>query len=388
LSGKQIEELKEHFAYTCHTPVEAGHDRFAMVDLQNLLSDKKMKLLKDMAAEGQGKSTANLTLLCMAACKHVNAVAQKHGEVTRLQFPKYKDKIQAITNGVHTFTWVSDAFSMLFDQYSKQLGDWKSDPTLLANVQKMKDNTKFRKDLWLAHASNKKKLQEILQFWLMPGEVFTVSWARRIANYKRPSLALQDPERLLSIARKVGPIQLIFAGKAHPADNLGMTQMDKMLEKIASMEGDRKYIRLIFLENYDTYFGKVLSNCVDVWLNNPLPPFEASGTSGMKAILNGVVQLSTLDGWVVEAADKGIGKIFGYVPPEGHIGTENDLRMAEDSEKLYQDLEELAKQYYKTVYDRDFNNSPWIDMMINCIATSAYFSTHRMVREYQEKIWS
>ncbi|MFH1618262.1 MAG: alpha-glucan family phosphorylase [Candidatus Margulisiibacteriota bacterium] len=388
LPKDELKKLEDRFAYTCHTPVEAGHDRFAMKDLKELLSDGKMKLLKELAAEGKRKETANLTLLCMAAAGHANAVAQKHGEVTRIQFPEFKEKIKSITNGVHTYTWLSDPVGALLKKYKKEIGDWENDPTLLANVAKLKADADFRKDLWQAHNENKSSLQEMLPYWMMKGEVFTMAWARRIANYKRPSLALQDPERLLHMARTIGPIQIIFAGKAHPADDLGMTHMDEMLKKIASMEGDRKYIRLIFLENYDTYFGKVLSNCVDVWLNNPLPPFEASGTSGMKAILNGVVQLSTLDGWVVEAADKGIGKIFGYVPPEGHIGTENDLRMAEDSEKLYQDLEELAKQYYKTVYDRDFNNSPWIDMMINCIATSAYFSTHRMVREYQEKIWS
>lgn len=387
LPEDQVGSLRPRFAYTCHTPVEAGHDRFFMFDLQKLLSGKKMKILKAMGSEGSTVSIANLTLLCMAACGKVNAVAQKHGEITRIQFPKYAEKIQAITNGIHTFTWVSESFSRLFDKYQKQIGDWKQDPALLCEIKRLKDNADFRHDLWNAHNENKKKLQKMLSYWLMQGEVFSICWARRIANYKRPALILQDPDRLLEIAKKAGPMQIIFAGKAHPADNLGMSQMDEMLKKIASLEGDRKYIRLVFLENYDTYFAKQLSSGVDVWLNNPLPPFEASGTSGMKAILNGVAQLSTLDGWVVEAADSGMGEIFGYVPPPGYVGTEHDLKLAEDSEILYQRLEGMAGQYYKTVFDRDFAHSAWIDMMINAIAASGFFNTQRMARDYRDKIW-
>jgi len=142
------------------------------------------------------------------------------------------------------------------------------------------------------------------------------------------------------------------------------------------------------LENYDTYFGKLLTSSVDVWLNNPLPPFEASGTSGMKAILNGVIQLSTLDGWVVEAHDKNIGRIFGYVPSEGVIGSESNLRLEEDSKKLYNALEEVMRLYYDSFGQGEPKlGSDWIDMMINCISTSGYFSTHRMVSEYNKSIW-
>jgi starch phosphorylase len=164
--------------------------------------------------------------------------------------------------------------------------------------------------------------------------------------------------------------------------------MDQMLEKITMLSGERKRLRICFLENYDTYFAKLLTSSVDVWLNNPLPPFEASGTSGMKAIVNGVIQLSTLDGWIVEAADKGIGKIFGYAPKEGEIGSETDYKMAEDSKELYKSIEELMPQYYDAILGHtDLLSSKWIDMMINCIAEAGFFSTHRMVREYKAKIW-
>src|SRR3989339_499201 len=142
------------------------------------------------------------------------------------------------------------------------------------------------------------------------------------------------------------------------------------------------------LENYEIALAKMLTSSVDVWLNNPLPPFEASGTSGMKAIQNGVIQLSTLDGWVVEAADKGIGRIFGYVPPPGQIGDEYNLRLEEDSKALYAKLEEMVDLYYKTLSGIEkIESSEWLDMMINCIAESGFFNTHRMIREYNQPIW-
>jgi starch phosphorylase len=165
--------------------------------------------------------------------------------------------------------------------------------------------------------------------------------------------------------------------------------MDEMLKKITLLSGERKILRICFLENYDTYFAKILTSGVDLWLNNPLPPFEASGTSGMKAIHNGTLQLSTLDGWVVEAADKNIGKIFGYVPSADEIGSEYDPRLAEDSQALYQNLEEMMAHYYDTAFNRKkIEESAWIDMMINCIAESGYFNTHRMVAEYNQQIWN
>ena len=144
----------------------------------------------------------------------------------------------------------------------------------------------------------------------------------------------------------------------------------------------------MILENYDTYFGKLLSNSVDVWLNNPLPPFEASGTSGMKAILNGVVQCSTLDGWVVEAEHDDIGWIFGYRHQGPEIGNEGELRLDEDSAALYKTIEEMAKLYYQTNHAGKVNlQSAWIDKMINCVRRAAFFNTQRMVNEYNSKMW-
>ncbi|MFA4858453.1 MAG: alpha-glucan family phosphorylase [Candidatus Margulisiibacteriota bacterium] len=382
------ENLKAHFAYTCHTPVEAGHDRFNLQEVEAALGPAGTELIKKYGRDPKDYSTANLTMLAMNTSQQINGVAEKHGEITRLQFPMHKDRIISITNGVHTHTWISNPIRNLLKKYKDQIGDWENDPTLLANLIQLRENPEFRRELWHAHHENKKHLAEFLKFWFFDEHTFTLSWARRLAPYKRPGLLLQNPDRLLRLAKKYGGIQIIIAGKAHPADLPASLHMEEILGKISALDGERKHLRICFLENYDTYIAKILVSSVDVWLNNPLPPFEASGTSGMKAILNGVVQCSTLDGWVVEAADKNIGKIFGYAPPAGEIGHETNLHLKEDAEALYQALEELMPQYYDLATGRTKpEESKWVDMMINCIAAAGFFNTQRMVNQYNQLIW-
>ncbi|HTY14034.1 MAG TPA: alpha-glucan family phosphorylase, partial [Candidatus Omnitrophota bacterium] len=382
---RKPEEVKKMFAYTCHTPVEAGHDRFDMQELEAVLGNDNADLVRRFGRDEKHPHLANLTLLAINTSDSVNAVAKKHGEVTRIQFPKYKDKIKSITNGVHSHTWMSDAVRNCLLKYKDRIGDFEADPTRLANVESLKTDNAFRQDLWGAHLENKKLLAEMLRFWHFNDQTFTICWARRIATYKRPTMLLEDHNLLLDIARRAGPLQIIIAGKAHPADVPASMHMDNMLEKISLLSGERKALRICFLENYDTYFAKQLTQGVDVWLNNPLPPFEASGTSGMKAIANGVLQLSTLDGWVVEAADKGIGRIFGYRPAPGEIGSEADLKLKEDSQELYRNLEEMMGIYYSAA--RQVQGSEWIDRMIDCIVQAGFFNTHRMVSEYNDLIW-
>ena len=384
-----VAALKTHFGYTCHTPVAAGHDRFQKKALQDILRDEDFALVKKYGQDPDNGDLVNLTYLAMNTCRHVNAVAQKHGAVTRLQFPQYKDKIQAITNGVHSHTWISEPITGLLDGYTKEIGDWHRDPTLLAKVASLKHKASFRTSLWEAHQANKRRLAGMLKSWRIEPDVFTICWARRIAAYKRPSLILQDIQRILEIAKRVGPIQILFAGKAHPKDDLGFTYVNEMLSAIDSLEPHRDLVRVLMLENYDTYFGKLLTSSVDVWLNNPLPPFEASGTSGMKAIMNGVLQLSTLDGWVVEAENMDIGWIFGWRHQGDEIGDERDLRLKEDSSELYRILEEIVALYYRTNKNGVLDaSSPWIDKMANAITAGGFFNTDRMVAEYQSKIWS
>ena len=180
----------------------------------------------------------------------------------------------------------------------------------------------------------------------------------------------------------------MFAGKAHPKDDIGFTYVNDMLSSIDSLAKESKTLRVLMLENYDTFFGKLLASSVDVWLNNPLPPFEASGTSGMKAILNGVLQLSTLDGWVVEAADKNVGWIFGWQHHGNEVGDEHQLRFREDSALLYEMLEKVITLYYKTNKKGEPDlSSEWLDKMAHAVAAGSFFNTGRMVADYEKKIW-
>ncbi|MCX5708958.1 MAG: alpha-glucan family phosphorylase [Candidatus Omnitrophica bacterium] len=386
LSPEQREELKKHFAYTCHTPVDAGHDRFSVQELYSILNPEDFELVD---ANGKDKGNlVNLTLLAMNVSGHINAVSKAHQKVMHLQFPKYMERIQFVTNGVHHHTWTSERFKAISEKFKPVFGDIKANPMALIKAQQLSTNPEFRQAVWKAHQENKSEFCNFLEKWKLDKDAFTVCWARRIAAYKRPSLILQDIERLVDVAKRCGPIQVIFAGKAHPKDNLGFTYINQILEKVDGMTGVYDYLKIILLENYDITLAKTLVSSVDVWLNNPLPPFEASGTSGMKAILNAVVQMSTVDGWVAEAQDMEIGKFFGYRSKEDELGHELNLRLKEDSDELYSGLEELVTLYYKTNNKGTVDlNSKWIDMMINCIACGSRFNTYRMLDQYKSQIW-
>ncbi|HSA30623.1 MAG TPA: alpha-glucan family phosphorylase [Candidatus Omnitrophota bacterium] len=384
----QMEEHRKKFIFTCHTPVAAGHDRFGVHDLSRVLTQPYIDAAQMFGKENPSSDQVNLTLMSLNNASRMNAVAQKHGEVMRLQFPMFKEKIQAITNGVHLHTWLSESFAKLFDKYDRVFGDWRKDQHNLLKVLELKSDAAFRKDLFEAHQQNKRNMISIIRHWGLREDVFTISWARRIASYKRPALIFQDVKQLVQIAKEQGPLQIVVAGKAHPNDNLGGAHIDKIMDHINELNEYRDDIRVLLLENYDTYFGKLLSNSVDVWLNNPLPPFEASGTSGMKAIMNGVLQCSTLDGWVVEAENDDIGWIFGYRHTGTDLGGEHDARLQEDSKALYEVLRQAVALYYQTYKAGQLNaKSAWIDKMIHCIQRAAFFNTDRMVSQYESEMW-
>jgi len=384
----QMADVKKSFVFTCHTPVEAGHDRFKIHDVQKVLGDDYVEAAQSFGKTKASSDEVNLTFMSLNNCCRVNAVALKHGEIMRLQFPKFKKKIDAITNGVHMHTWLSESFAQLLDKYSDTFGDWRNHPENLEKTEDIKQNEDFRRDIFLAHQENKQKLVEILNSWNLKEDVFTLGWARRIASYKRPALIFHDIEKIIKIAREVGPLQVILAGKAHPDDDIGGSRIDEILDHIDHLNEHKDVIKVLILENYDTYFGKLLTSCVDVWLNNPLPPFEASGTSGMKAIFNGVLQMSTLDGWIVEAAKNDIGWVFGYQHSGTEVGNEKDLRLDEDSKALCATLDDAAKLYYGTYKGGQLDlKSAWIDKMCNCLKTSAFFCTQRMMQQYREKMW-
>ena len=383
-----IEEEKKKFVFTCHTPVAAGHDRFQIHDVEKILNQEYVDAAQIFGKESKESPLINLTFMALNNSSRMNAVAQRHGEVMRMQFPDFADKIDAITNGIHAHTWASDSFQELFDKYKGTLCDWRKDPSCLEKVQEFMHDDNFRRDIFEAHQVNKRNLVELLKNWRLKEDIFTLGWARRIAGYKRPGLILHNVDRIVSLAKEIGPIQIILAGKAHPTDDIGGAHIDRILDHIDTLNAYKDVIRVLILENYDTYFGKLLTSSVDVWLNNPLPPFEASGTSGMKAILNGVLQLSTLDGWMVEAAEDNIGWIFGYQHSGEDLGKETDSKMEEDSSALYDMLGKIMNLYYGTIKDGEVNTkSLWIDKMINCVRRSAFFNTQRMLLEYNEKMW-
>jgi starch phosphorylase len=384
----KMEEERKKFAYTCHTPVAAGHDRFQVQDLRRVLKGDYVQAAEILGKEKSDSSQINLTYMCLSNCAKVNAVAQKHGEITRLQFPAFASKVDAITNGVHLHTWLSESFQQLFDRYPHVFADWRRDPEQLANIVQLKGDESFRRDIFEAHQVNKRHMLSVINHWKLKEDVLTIGWARRIAGYKRPALIFHDVKEILKLASTLGPLQIIMSGKAHPNDNIGSAHIDEILDRIDQLNEHKSIIKVLILENYDTYFGKLLTNSVDVWLNNPLPPFEASGTSGMKAILNGVVQLSTLDGWVMEAEKDDIGWIFGYRHTGAEIGSEKDLKLEEDSSALYNTLKDVIGLYYATYAKGTLNpQSAWIDKMIHCVQRAAFFNTNRMMKQYHEKMW-
>ncbi len=385
---EDIDAFKQQFVYTCHTPVIAGHDRFAIHDLQQFITQDYIDAACRFGRDPEAEDLINLTYLSLNATKRFNAVAQKHGEVMRLQFPDFSAKVNAVTNGIHLYTWLSEHTESLFDQYQNVFGNWRKDSELLKNVHQLKNNAQFRADLFAAHQKNKRELINVTKPWGLDENVFTIAWARRITGYKRPALLFHDVERILELADKYGKIQILFAGKAHPNDDIGGAHIEEILSYIDALNHKHDKVKVLILENYDTYFGKLLTSAVDVWLNNPLPPFEASGTSGMKAIANGVLQLTTLDGWVVEAQDDDIGWVFGYEHTGTELGDERQLRLDEDADALYKTLAKVLELYYKTNDNGVINiDSLWLDKMINAISCAGFFNTQRMMMEYKKKIW-
>ena len=222
-----MDKLKDKFVYTCHTPVEAGHDRFSIDDLGRVFKNEDMNIIEKFGREKDG--VVNLTLLSMNVSSSTNAVSRNHQKVMHLQFPGYKEHIKYVTNGVHPYTWISPTFMELFEKYSYIFKDIKSNPMILVKAVELKGKVDFREEIWKAHQANKLCLCEFLKNWKLDNNIFTICWARRMAAYKRPSLILHDIKRLLDMTKGIGPIQIIIAGKAHPNDNLGGTYINRYI---------------------------------------------------------------------------------------------------------------------------------------------------------------
>jgi starch phosphorylase len=357
-----VARVRDLCVFTTHTPVEAGHDKFPYPLVKQVLGEIiPFDVLKNLA----GMDSLNMTRLALNLSKYINGVAKKHGEVSQHMFPGYH--IHAITNGVHTFTWTCGEMAKLFDKY---IPGWANEPELFVRSGIIPEL-----ELWEAHREAKRKLMEYVG--QVTGEVMdpnnlTIGFARRATAYKRPHLLFHNIERLLQIVEK-GKLQIIYAGKAHPHDDNGKRIIQGIHEYRQRLRGK---IKVAFLPGYDMDIALKLISGVDVWLNTPLRPLEASGTSGMKAAHNGVLNFSVLDGWWIEGHIEGItGWAIGAMPTET---TQPGTSDAEDAADLYDKLENLIVPKY---YNPD--KSGWSRMMKSAISKNAYyFNSHRMMRRY------
>ena len=354
------ESVKDLCVFTTHTPVEAGHDIFSYELFHQVFGDYfPINILKNLA----GEKSVNMTLLGFNLSNFVNGVAKKHGEVSQNMFPGYE--INAITNGVHSFTWTCESFKKIFDKY---LPGWANEPEIFVRIGLIPDE-----EIWKAHSDAKKKLIDFVNSVSdsdMDYDTLTIGFARRATAYKRADLLFTDLKRLEKIG--TGKIQIIYAGKAHPKDEVGKQLIEKIYSYKEKLKGK---IKITFIENYKMDIALDIVSGVDIWLNTPLRPLEASGTSGMKAAHNGVMNFSVLDGWWIEGHIEGFtGWAIGPAPKK--VEPDNNMNKI-DAEDLYMKLENKIIPIY---YD---DRKTWIRMMQNAIGKNAYyFNSHRMMRRY------
>jgi len=359
-----VKEVRNKCVFTTHTPVPAGHDKFPR-DLvrEKLYLAHHLDSLHDVSEKN---GSINMTSLALVMCGKVNGVGKKHTQVSRNMFPHYR--FDSITNGVHHVFWASESVQNVFNTY---LPGWKIDPFSLLSVLNIPRN-----EIMQAHHHNKIKLINFInnnfneQF---KPDIMTIGYARRMAKYKRADLIFYDLERLNAIAERY-PFQLVFAGKAHPEDNVGKSIIHEIMTIKSKLN---KNISLIYIPEYSIELTKIIIPGVDIWLNTPMRPLEASGTSGMKASLNGVPNVSILDGWWIEGAIEGV---TGWsIGPKPKIGEEQEIQCVDcdDSEDLYRKLEEpILPMFY---------NAPrqFAKVQRNAIALhGSFFNTNRMAQQY------
>lgn len=378
LTGKNSGYTAEHLAairqlcvFTTHTPVPAGHDTFPLALTEQVLGQETTDELKRLEVCPNGR--LNMSELAIKSSRFVNGVAKRHAEVSRKMFPHCK--VEAITNGVHAATWTADAMRTLFD---KHLAGWRADSNYLRYAVEIPVG-----EIQAAHRAAKIALFDVIKARhnvAMDSDVFTIGFARRAAEYKRADLLFNNPERLKAIAKKHA-IQIVFSGKAHPKDLGGKKLIEKVVQGAKALGAD---IKAVYLENYDMNLGRLITTGVDVWLNNPVKPLEASGTSGMKSAINGVPNLSTLDGWWVEGC---VHNLVGWEiedPAYAFASDKDDGRHRDiASESIYRHLEQtILPMYY---------NEParFGEIMRNSIFINGpFFNTHRMVSQYLQLAYS
>ena len=402
-----VREVTQHTVFTTHTPVPAGHDRFSSELVEEHLgplrddlgiSFEQLMGLGRVDVHNHGESFC-MTVLGLKLSRRANAVSSLHGHVSRRMWaPLWPARAEEdipighITNGVHVGSWLAWQMQRLYDRhFSPDWYDRMGEPEVWQSIHNVDPGELWEthhalKNLLLAFARRRNSHDcrrrgesdeaiEAVRRMLDP-DVLTIGFGRRFATYKRADLILTDMDRMAALLNDPNrPVQLIFAGKAHPADEPGK----HLIQKVANLRHDPRFAdRIAFVEDYDINVGRHLIQGVDVWLNNPRRPLEASGTSGEKAVLNGALNLSVLDGWWAEAYDGTNGFAIG----KGTSHVDDAITDARDGADLGRVLQEQVIPMY---YDRDDDGLPqqWITQMKNSISSLAWrFSAHRMVADY------
>jgi starch phosphorylase len=359
-----IEAVRRRCVFTTHTPVPAGHDQFPLDLVRQVLGEERTIALEAAGCCLDG--TLNTTYLALLFSHYINGVSQRHHEISHSMFPYYP--INSITNGVHAVTWTVPALQRLYDRH---IPEWRGDNLYLRYAISIPLD-----EIQQAHAEAKRELLAEVKkrtgVRLDPAAM-TLGFARRATAYKRPDLLLSDLDRLKRIARQVGPLQIIYGGKSHPRDESGKAIIRRIFEAGAALEDT---VPVVYLEEYDMTLGRYLCAGVDLWLNSPLKPYEASGTSGMKAALNGVPSLSVLDGWWIE----------------GHVEGVTGWSIGDDWEPESNPSKEIACLYDKLEYVilPMFYGRPtaFAEVMRSVIALNAsFFNAQRMMLQYLENAY-
>ncbi len=368
IKPQHIESVRRKCVFTTHTPVAAGHDKFPMDLVRKVIGRHKI-----WGIEGKlsgDSNTLNMTYLALNFSHYINGVSKQHGRVSQEMFNSYR--IDAITNGVHAATWASPPFRRLLDHY---IPAWRADNLSIRYAVSIPPQ-----EIWEAHTQCKARLIRALakqQRVKLDPEAFTIGFGRRATAYKRADLILRDLRRLKRIAAKAGALQIIFAGKAHPRDDLGKRLIQEVFRARKRLE---PHVRIVYLPNYDIDVAKVMIPGVDLWLNTPQPPHEASGTSGMKAALNGVPSLSILDGWWIEGC---VENLTGWAI--GRLNTRRGKRTdtsEKDAEALYDKLERVVIPMFYNERER------YLRIMLFALALNgSFFNTQRMLQEYLLKAY-